>query len=137
MRTLLILLLVGLASWLSRGGARRRVAASLLLIASGPILYGAGGVQPLSTWLIAGLATGVTLWLSYQLVLRFQPSLVPLATAVMGILALGREAVLGAYPGATPGALLALGVLGVLGVWWTGHLGRDPRPSENTVDATS
>jgi hypothetical protein len=137
MRTLLLLLLVGLATWLSRGGAGRRVLTPLVLIGSGLILYGAGGVQPLSTWLITGLGTGVTLWLSYQLVLRFQPSLVPLATAVMGILALGREAAWGAYPGATPGAVLAIVVLGVLGLWWTARLDRDTPPSEESVGRTS
>jgi hypothetical protein len=109
----------------------------LLLVASGPILYGAGGPQPSSTWLITGLATGVVLWLSYQLVLRFQPSLVPLATAVVGLLALGREAVWGAYPGATPGAVLAMVVLGVLGVWWTGRLDRDRRSSEEPAGTSS
>jgi len=106
------------------------VASSLLLIASGPILYGAGGMQPLSTWLIAGLAMGVTLWLSYALVLRFQPTLVPIATAVMTIFALVREAALGAYPGARVGAVLAMAVLGLVGVWWTGRLERDTRSSE-------
>jgi hypothetical protein len=137
MGTLLLLLLVGLAKWLSRGGAGRRLLTPLMLVASGLILHGAGGPQPSTTWLITGLATGVALWLSYQLVLRFQPSLVPLATAVVGLLALGREAVWDAYPGATPGAVLAMVALGVLGVWWTGRLDRDARPSREPVGSPS
>ena len=137
MQTLLLLLLVGLAGALSRGGGARRVASSLLLIVSGPVLFGAGGVQPYSTWLIVGVATGVTLWLSYALVLRFQPSLVPIATAVMAILALTRGAVLGAYPGATVGAALAIVALGAVGLWWTGRLERDTRPPEEAPAAPS
>ncbi len=129
MQTLLLLLLVGLARALSRGGGARRVASSLLLIASGPILYGAGGVQPLSAWVITGLATGLTLWLSYALVLRFQPTLVPLATAVLALFTLAREAALGAYPGARTGAVLAMVVLGAVGLWWTTRLERDSRAS--------
>jgi hypothetical protein len=136
MQTLLLLLLVGLAGALSRGGGVRRVASSLLLIASGPILYGAGGVQPISTWAITGLATGFALWLSYVLVLRVQPTLVPLATAILALFALAREAALGAYPGVRMGAVLAMVVLGAVSVWWTRRLERDAGQSD-TAPATA
>ena len=41
-----------------------------------------------------------------------------------------REAALGAYPGARAGAVLAMVVLGAVGVWWTGRLERDTGSSE-------
>jgi hypothetical protein len=132
MQTLLLLLLVGLASALSRGGGARRVASSLLLLVSGFVLAGAGGVEGVGAWLISGLATGLTLWLSYLLVLRFQPSLVPIASAAMTMLVLVREAVLAAYPGATVGAALAIVALGAAGLWWTERLDRDTRRAAGT-----
>jgi len=70
-------------------------------------------------------------------VLRFQPSLVPIATAAMTVLALAREAALGAYPGAASGAALAIVALGGVGFWWAGRLERDTRASEDAPAATS
>jgi membrane protease YdiL (CAAX protease family) len=137
MQTLLLLLLVGGASALSRGGGARRLASPLLLIGSGLILFGAGGPQPFSTWLVSGLLAGATLWLSYELVLRFEPSLVPIATAAMTVLALAREAALGAYPGAASGAALAIVALGGVSFWWAGRLERDTRAPEDAPAATS
>ena len=122
MQTLLLLLLLGLAAALSRGGRGRKALAGILLLASGLVLAGAGGVQSLGVWLATGLATGVALWLSYVLVLCRQPSLVPIAVAAMAILSLARGAWLAAYPGAPVGAALAVVALGGLSVWWSSRL---------------
>ncbi len=127
-QTLLLLLLVGLAGALSRGGGARRVASSALLVTSGLVLSGAGGVEGAGAWLISGLAAGAVLWLSYVVVLRFQPSLVPLATAVLVILSLAREAALDPYPGAWVGAVLAMVVLGAVALGWTRRLEGDAQP---------
>ena len=125
LQTLMLLLLVGLAGRTARGGKGRKVAAALLLVASGFLLAGAGGVPSVGLWLVTGLATGVVLWLSWALVLRFQPSLVPVATAALGVLALFRQSALEAYPGASTGAAVAVAALGALAVWWCARIERD------------
>jgi hypothetical protein len=124
-QTLLLLLLLGLAAALSRGGRGRQALAGILLLASGLVLTGAGGVQSLGVWLATGLATGVVLWLSYVLVLCRQPALVPIAVGAMAILSLVRGAWLAAYPGAPVGAALAVVALGGLSVWWSSRLEAD------------
>jgi len=125
MQTLLLLLLVGLAGAVTRGGRGRGGLAALVLVASGWLLAGAGGVHELAVWLITGLATGLVLWLSYMLVLRRQPALVPVAVGTMAALSLLREASLAAYPEAPPGLALAIAALCVSSVWWSARLEAD------------
>jgi hypothetical protein len=133
-QTLILMLLVGVAGRLSRGGSGREGLAATFLVVSGLVLSGAGGVSSPAVWLVTGLATGVILYLSYRFVLRLQPALLPVATAVMAVLALAREAVLNGYPGAPVGAILGLLVVGALGTWWSRRLeatagqGAEPAP---------
>jgi membrane protease YdiL (CAAX protease family) len=124
-QTLVLLLLVGLAGRVTRGGTSRLGAGAALLVLSGLVLSGAGGVETLGLWLISGLGTGVVLWLSWLLVLRVQPSVLPAATAAMGVLVLFRESALAAWPGASTGAALAVALLGALAVWWVGRIDAD------------
>ena len=124
LQTLLLLLLFALAGALSRRKGRSALAGVLLLV-SGLVFAGAGGVPGLGVWLATGLATGVVLWLSYVFVVRSQPAVVPIAVGTMAILSLARGAQLAAYPGAAVGAALAVVLLGALSVWWSGRLEAD------------
>lgn len=117
-----LLLLVGLAGWLSRGWAR-----VVVLLLAGLCLSGMGGIETIPTWLASGLGTGLVLLLSYRLVLRSQPALLPLATGTMVVLGLVTQITMAPYPGAPLAAVLAIAVVGLLAVGWARRVDRDGR----------
>jgi len=120
--TAFALLLFAAVHAATAGWQRRRLPLSLLMVAFGLVLSGAGGVETLPLWLLGGLATGLGLWAVYVLVVRFEPAVVPGLTAAMAVLSTVREGLLGAYPGVLAGSLVGAALVAVLAVGWTKRL---------------
>ncbi len=121
----LVMLMLGLVHAVSRGWTRARVPLAALLVVAGLILAGSAGVETVPAWLAAGVAVGVLLLAAYLLVLRFHLALVPVAAAAVAILGALHEGVLGTYPGALAGSVVAALLVAVLAAYWFGRLTRD------------
>lgn len=103
---------------LTRRWSRRRGWFAAILVVLGLLLAGTGEVATLPLWLAAGVAEGALLLAGYVFVLRHDLTLVPPAFAVTVILGAVREGVLGAYPGALAGSVVAVALVGLLALWW-------------------
>jgi membrane protease YdiL (CAAX protease family) len=123
--TALLLLVLGAVHAATQGWTRRRVLFSILLIVLGFALAGAEGADSVGLWLGAGLVTGLLLFAAWVLVLRFHLALIPVAAAAIGILGILRESVIGAYPGALAGGVVAVILIAALAVHWFGRLTKD------------
>jgi hypothetical protein len=121
----LLLLVLGSVHAATEGWTRRRALYSILLVILGFALAGAEGADSVGLWLGAGLVTGLLLWASWVLVLRFQLALIPIAAAAIAILGILRESVIGAYPGALVGGVVAVILVALLAVHWFGRLAKD------------
>ena len=86
------------------------------------MVTGSEGVESLLLWTLEGGLTGLVLLVVWVLVLRHHPALVPLATATGAVLGTLREAVVGAYPGASAGSVIGALLMIVISVWWLRRL---------------
>jgi hypothetical protein len=137
--TALFLLVVAALGSFTDGWRRRQPVASVLLILLGLIVTGSEGVETIPLWLVEGALTGLVLLAVWVLVLRHQPALVPVVTASGTFLGALREAVIGAYPGATVGSIV--GAIAVISAswWWFQRLTSDSafQPDKNAPPATA
>ena len=94
--------------------SRRRAVGFVLFVAAG--LVAAGSVETVLSWLIAGVAMGLFMWVCYVLVLRADTRAAFYALGGYQMLAIAGDGVSGAFPGA---ALLAgVRILVVLACAW-------------------
>ena len=123
--TALFLLAVVAFDAFTNGWKRRQLVGWALSILFGLVVTGSDGVEGLPLWIVEGAVTGIVLLAVWVLVLRHHPALVPLVTATGAAFGAVREAVVGAYPGATFGS--AIGALAVLAAswWWFKRLTSD------------
>jgi hypothetical protein len=124
-QALIFLLALVAVDGATRRFTRRRVVFTLVLLASGLVVSGLRGVETIPLWLAHGAALGVVVCLSYVLVLRFQLTLLPTATAVLLVLSLLREVSYRAYPGAVVGSVVAIAAIVALAAWWPARMARD------------
>jgi hypothetical protein len=113
---------VALVQAVTSGWQRRLAAGSAILIGLGLVLAGSSGVETVLLWLAEGVVTGLVLLGAWVLVLRRQPALVPLVTAAGTALGAIHDTVVGAFPGATAGSLIAIVLVLAASVWWYGRL---------------
>jgi hypothetical protein len=112
------------------------VLSAVLLVLTG-LAVGGGGFHTVPLWLAEGAFVGVMLLAAYVLVLRRQPSLIPIAGAAVVALGVLEEGLRMAFPAALPGAVAAVILILLAAVLWTMKLappGRagsaDPQPDE-------
>jgi len=109
-QTLLLLVIFCAFTWKPRWSG--------LLVLIGLVIAGASSLETISSWLIAGLASGIVLWAAYTLVLRHQPKLLVTAIATLAIFSIFRDGLGRAYPGAFTGSILAIIVIGFAAWVW-------------------
>jgi hypothetical protein len=80
-------------------------------------------IETIPSWLVIGAATGIVFLVAYQLVFRYEPSLLLITTATLMILSSIREAAQHMYPGALAGSLAgAILVAITVWVWFRGTM---------------
>jgi hypothetical protein len=117
-RTTFVLLIVGTANRMTAGWTRRRALASALLVVTGGVL---GNVAPplnIVVWLLSGVMVGLLLLAAYVFVLRHDVSVVPLAAAAVTTAGTLPEGFARPYPGALPGAVVAVALAWVVAYLW-------------------
>jgi hypothetical protein len=109
---------------LSAGWTRRRPIAIALLAALGFLAGGVPAGSAIGGWAIGGAVTAVALVIVYVTLLRFDPTLVPLALGTMAVIKQLGAIAQPPFPAAVPGAILAMVVLAMLSWWWSRLLRR-------------
>jgi hypothetical protein len=110
-RLIVLMLIVAAVDRITAGWTRRRVLASTLLWLVGGLLGATGSPEHLLPWIASAAVVGALLVAAYILVLRLDVSVVPFAVAVMTTTGTLREGWSQAYPGALPGAIVAVVVM--------------------------
>jgi hypothetical protein len=100
------------------GWTRRRPLGILMLTVVG---FAAGGVPPgvsAGGWIVPGIITAAALAVAYITLLRFDPTMVPLALGTMGAIVAISQGAQRAYPGALIGSIIAAPLVAAVGWWW-------------------
>src|SRR6266545_4858775 len=103
---------------LTRSWTRRRVAGILALAAIGFVAGGVPAGSHIGGWAIAGLLMSLGLVAVYVTLVRFDPTLVPLALGTMGAIRAAGLVAQRPFPGAAFGGVLAAVVVSALSWWW-------------------
>jgi hypothetical protein len=128
-QTVLFLLVFGAAVHFSHGWTRRQWLMGGLLILFGCITGGEVMLQHWGYWLISALVRGLIFLAVFLWILRTRLSLIPLVFAVSALLTSLRYGLIGAYPQALPGSILALVLILGLSLYWHWELKRLPQAS--------
>ncbi len=123
--TTVFLLVFAAVDAVARRWTKGQVPVLLGLIVTGFAIAGADGVSSLPRWIAAGLVTGLVLSGTYLFVIRRHMVLVPVAAAVLTALAMVREGLLRAYPGALAGSIVAALLIVALGFLWAHRMTAD------------
>jgi membrane protease YdiL (CAAX protease family) len=123
--TVFVLLVYAMVDAVSRGWSQKRFVMTGALLLTGLVVAGADGVETTPRWLAEGVLTGTVFAVAYVAVFRRQMALVPLVAAAMSATWVIREGVIGAYPGALGGSIVAGILLLVLGVGWMALMTRE------------
>jgi hypothetical protein len=110
---------------------RRRLLAVIVL---GIIGFFAGGLPAGShtaSWIAAGLVLAAALIVAYATLLRFDPTIVPVAMGTMTIVSSIGRGIGRAFPGALSGSVVAAVLVAGLGWWWFRAL----RRARTAIDA--
>jgi hypothetical protein len=121
----LLLIVFGFVHSLSGGWTRRRVLLGALVVVFGIVMAGSSGVSTVAQWLGSGVAAGLMLIAAYVVVLRFHLALIPVAAGAVAALGALRTGVMGMFPGALIGGLIAAVLVAALSVYWYSRLTRD------------
>jgi hypothetical protein len=100
------------------GWTRRRAAAIAGLAIVGFLTGGVPAGSHTAGWAVAGVLMSTALIGAYVTLLRFDPTLVPLALGTMAAVRALGLVVHGAFPGAAAGGVLAAVVVSALAWWW-------------------
>jgi hypothetical protein len=117
-RITLLLLIVGAANRLTAGWTRRRTLTAVLIVAVGGVLGNSASPLNIGMWITAAIVIGLILIAVYVFVLRHDVSVIPLAAAVVATVGTLPEGLSRAYPGALPGALIAVAIMWLAAYAW-------------------
>jgi Type II CAAX prenyl endopeptidase Rce1-like len=117
-RITLLLLIVGAANRMTAGWTRRRTLTAVLIVAVGGVLGNSASPLNIGMWIAAAIVIGLILLAAYVFVLRHDVSVIPLAAAFVATVGTLAEALSRAYPGALPGALIAVGIMWLAAYAW-------------------
>jgi hypothetical protein len=118
---------------LTSGWTRRRALWGGLAFIIAVLTNPTGDAAAVMPWVASALLSGLTMFLAYLLVLRFDLSVVPLVVGTMQILDLARAAVQQAYPGAMIGYIVSMAVAAALAwIWFVVLRGAGDRPAPAT-----
>jgi hypothetical protein len=112
------LLLAALLDQLSDGWRRGTIIISAGLVLAGVMLMGSSASVSIPLWLGGGLALGAYLLLGQLLVIRFDPSQVPVIAAALAILSCIETLGTNPYPGAAAGAVLGIVLIAISAWYW-------------------
>jgi hypothetical protein len=110
--------------------------ASWFFIVMGFILAGLS-IETIPSWILVGVVTGIVLMIAHTLVLRHEPRLIIPMTATMVALAVVRDGLLGVYPSAMAGAILAVILIGLTVFLWLRTGKRVRRSGRVSEEATA
>jgi len=118
LRTGLAVLVFATVDRMTAGWTRRQTGFSILFLVIGLVLGGTGSGD-LTEWIVFGVETAVVLWAAYVFVLRHAPSLIPLASAGIGVPGVLQEGLAGGYSGARVGSIVATVLIVAAALIWT------------------
>ncbi len=121
---LAMLVITAVDTW-SMGWRRRQIPMIAVMMATGFVVAGIRDVPSIPGWFAASALTAIALIASYLVVFRFQIALLPVTAAAIGSLAVLREGLFRAHPGALMGSILGAIVIVCMGVFWTRAMTRD------------
>jgi len=99
-------------------GRIRRVPPAVLLILIG-LLASGSNIETISSWLLAGIVSGIVLTAGYTFLLRHQPELLPLAMGTIAILSALKDGLRQTYPANLPGAITASILIAIVAWLWS------------------
>ena len=134
-RTAILLFVVAIADRMTAHWTRRRVLVAVLLLVAGGVLGDAGSSRDLVVWTAFAALTGLLLLAAYVFVLRHDARVVPIGLAGAAAVSTLWEGWARAYPGALGGAIVGVGLMGLVAYAWAKTL--SPRRTENTKAAAS
>jgi hypothetical protein len=102
----------------THGWRRRRYLGVLLLAVAGVAAAGVPEGLALGGWMLGMTAIAAALILAYVTLLRFDPTVVPLAVGTMAAMAALFRGAERAYAGALPGAIAGAALVALLGWCW-------------------
>ncbi len=112
----------------SNGWRNHKKLSALLFLVFGLCISGTLDPHAVLHWFAGGLGVGIVLLLLYMLVLRNDFSILPYLTAGISVFDLLEQAVIGAYPGAAAGSVIAaLALIGTAAYWYS-LLRKEPLP---------
>jgi hypothetical protein len=123
--TVFVLLVYAIVDAVSRGWSQQRLVMTGALLLTGFVVAGAGGIETIPRWLAEGVLTGIVIAVAYVTVFRRHMALLPLVAAAMSTTGVIREGVIGAYPGALGGSIVAGFLLLALGAGWMALMTRE------------
>jgi hypothetical protein len=130
--------LLGAAHGLTRGWSERRGAVGTLLAVAAGVLAAPGNPPNAGVWAIQVALAGLLFLSLYVLILRYEPSMIPLALVALTLLGQLRVAVLGAHPAALPGALIGAALSAAAAwAWWRAMRGDSLRGEAREAEAGS
>jgi hypothetical protein len=128
-RITLLLLIVGAANRITAGWTRRRTLTAVLIVAVGGVLGNSASPLNVGIWILSAIVVGLTLLAVYVFVFRHDVSSIPLAAAVVSTVGTLPEGLSRAYPGALPGAVIAVGIMWLVAYAWFRTLSVSPGPN--------
>ena len=124
--TVLILAAAAVLQAATSGWQKRTGLFSVVIVALGLVFAGSGAVETIPLWLAEGLVMGLVLLAAWVLAVRHHPAIVPLVTAAGAVLTAVERFIVGAYPGAAVGSVIAAVLIILLAVVWTDKLSGRP-----------
>jgi len=97
---------------------KRQLLFSIFFIFFGLALHGSAALNDIPTWLIMGSVLGVLLLSAYHVIIRFDHSIIPLATAGFMMVHIVQQGLFSAYPGAFVAAVMNIIIIRRVAQWW-------------------
>jgi hypothetical protein len=118
MRIAIVLSLLAKVSVATAGWTRRRVGGAIALLMVGFLSAGAPAGSHVVGWLAAGVLLAVGLLAAYVTLLRADLTMYPIALGTMLSVSALARGIRRPFPGAWPGAIVAVVVTGLIAWWW-------------------
>jgi hypothetical protein len=120
--TIGVLVIVMAADQVTHGWKRWRVPVAMLIFLIGVSIGALGASGGPLTWAAAGVATAILILGAYVAVLRYEPALLPLITAMLSLATAARAVAFRSFPGAAAGSVIGAMVVLTVAWWWSRSL---------------